>query len=271
MAYTSRFTIPTSRSKQLHFFHPFLFRRDICFKLSQSLCESLVGSIPTSFALLTSLVYLNLGNNGGGTAGTRLSGILPSFLGLYSQLTFLSVEYNSLTGTVPESLGQLSSLVYIYITGNSFEGSIPSTIGQWSSIMAIRLSKNSFTGTLPTAIGQLTSLVYFAVTSNGLRGSLPASLGQLSSITSLSLDKNAFTGSIPSTVEFLTALTLLRLGSNSLTGAIPSGLCRAYSYSLSLAGGHNAFSCYAPCLSSVSTISLGTSVQCPPPSHTQVY
>eukprot|EP01042_Synura_sphagnicola_P002768 gene2768-biopygen2991 len=229
--------------------------------------KSITGTLPFSLGLLTSLAYINLGAN-------SIRGSIPFSLGGLTSLSYLSLYGNSLTGSIPASFAFLMSLVYLNVAGLSrtspgnLGGSVPSFIGLYSALTTVDLRFNSFTGTLPSTIGYLSNLVSLYIEGTSLGGSIPTAIGQLVSLSTLWLDTNSFFGSIPSTLQSLSALKNLRLGFNSLSQAIPSALCRSYSYTLNLAGGGNSFSCYASCLSSVSTANLGASVICRLPSVT---
>ena len=82
--------------------------------------RALVGTIPTSIGLLTSLNrYLWLFNN-------HLGGTIPSTLGNLTLLMSLRLDENSLTGNVPARLSRLTKLSTLNLNDNYLNGSLPS-------------------------------------------------------------------------------------------------------------------------------------------------
>ena len=73
--------------------------------------SKLSGPIPSTLGLLTSLTHLDLSNN-------QLSSTIPSELGLLSNLTTLILSSNDLSGTLPEELVNLSSLTVVQVEDN---------------------------------------------------------------------------------------------------------------------------------------------------------
>jgi hypothetical protein len=108
--------------------------------------NGLTGSIPWSVGSLTSLDFLDLGNNPG------LTGTIPSSLGSLMSLTWLGL-YNlgprGLTGTIPSSLGSLTRLTNLALGASSLTGTIPSSLASLTSLTAISLWRNQLTGTVP--------------------------------------------------------------------------------------------------------------------------
>lgn len=58
----------------------------------------------------------------------KLTGGLPSEIGLMTDLTFVDVENNQLTGTIPATLGDVTSLQVAYFARNRLQGTIPQEI-----------------------------------------------------------------------------------------------------------------------------------------------
>ena len=58
-------------------------------------------------------------------AHSRLSGTLPSSIGMASKLRVLSLQGNLLSGTLPESISKLTALSLLHLFENQFFGSVP--------------------------------------------------------------------------------------------------------------------------------------------------
>ena len=80
-------------------------------------CGSVSGS--SSYANLMSIELFNLG----------LSGTLPSQIGSFGSLTYLSLSINQVNGSIPSSIGAMTSLVYFSVRYCRVTGSIPASIG----------------------------------------------------------------------------------------------------------------------------------------------
>jgi len=78
-----------------------------------------------------------------------LSGMLPSELGLLSNLQKLRLQSNSLSGTLPSELSSLSNLQDLGLYNNSLSGTLPSWFVSLSNLQFLGLSKNDLSGTLP--------------------------------------------------------------------------------------------------------------------------
>ena len=84
--------------------------------------EDLTGTIPTEIALLSTLEYLDFGDN-------ALTGSLPEELFTLTELQHLYLHGNQFQGTLSESFAQLERLVSFYGGGNQFSGLIPQGLG----------------------------------------------------------------------------------------------------------------------------------------------
>ena len=194
-------------------------------------------------------------------------------------LTTVSLSKMALVGTISSSLGFIRSIMFLDLSENSFYGSIPSSIGQLVCLEKLDFGFNSLTSSIPIELGTLKSLESLYLRYNKLSGSIPASLGNLSFATNIFLDDNKFTGSIPSSFLIEGSLGFLNLKSNQLTGTIPrltglAGLIVSFnsltgSVPYSLCGqlqnidiSANPLSCYAPCLTTVRSRSLGSLQPC---------
>ena len=154
-----------------------------------------------------------------------MSGALPATIGNLSGLTFLALNWNSLTGDIPSSIGNLTNLTLLDLSFNHLT-SIPATIGNLIHLERLELSTNNLTGQIPATLGNLASLKFLTLSYNQLQGSIPSTLGDLSNTNLLSLDlsNNQLSGPIPGSLGNLSALNNLYLNSNHLSGTVPSAL-----------------------------------------------
>ena len=101
-----------------------------------------------------------------------LSGTIPSTFGLLTSLTYLQLGYNYLFGTIPASLSQLSSIQYLYLYSNCFSGTIPSEVGLLSSLHSVYLGSNHLVGTIPPELSFAFSLSELYLYDNSLTGNI---------------------------------------------------------------------------------------------------
>jgi hypothetical protein len=128
-------------------------------------------------------------NEDGGVRAIRLSednlsGPLPQEIHLLSDsLEEVFFDENKISGTIPTSVGLLSKLERLQLTENRLEGTLPTELGNLQSIRFLSFKNNDISGTLPTEIGQLNfirkctrepSSIYFSsnYTSSHIRQSL---------------------------------------------------------------------------------------------------
>jgi len=75
-------------------------------------------------------------------AGLKVVGTIPTSIGLLSTLTSLSISRNSITSTVPSQLGQLKLLASIDLSVNSITGYIPKTLCSDSALTSLSFGSN---------------------------------------------------------------------------------------------------------------------------------
>ncbi|XP_071701728.1 probable inactive receptor kinase At1g48480 [Rutidosis leptorrhynchoides] len=131
--------------------------------------------------------------------GYGLSGQLPdNTLGNLTELTTLSLRYNSLSGNLPSDIFTLVNLRNLYLQNNLFSGPIP----------------DSFT--------PLVNLVRANFASNNFSGPIPGSINNLTRVATLYLENNALTGPIPDLTR--PSFAQFNVSGNQLTGEIPAKL-----------------------------------------------
>lgn len=190
--------------------------------LESLLLSGLQPSIPPEIALLTSLSILTLGYN---NINATFFELIPSnFYKQLPNLTALHLGENHLNGVLPTELGLLSNVESVFLFGNALSGSIPSECGLLTSVETLYLYDNSFSGLLPSELGLTSTMRWLAMAGGSLSGAIPSELGLLSNLEGLSLSSNRFSGNIPSEFGLLSKSTGLHVAGNALVGRIPSEL-----------------------------------------------
>ncbi|XP_077239118.1 LRR receptor-like serine/threonine-protein kinase EFR isoform X2 [Tasmannia lanceolata] len=182
------------------------------------------GIIPSSIVnLSTDMRWITLGPN-------QIFGSIPSQIGNFFNLQFLSIYGTFLTGIIPTSIGKLQSLQALDLSVNSLSGQIPSSIGNLTGLNYLFLQENHLQGIIPSTLGNCQSILILSIAQNNLHGTIPRQVINISSLSSgLNLSQNFLTGSLPLEVGSLKNLGLLDISWNKLSGKIPSTLanCRS--------------------------------------------
>ena len=97
-----------------------------------------------------------------------MSGTLPSSIGNFGSIKYLSFWNNYIGGTIPSTISGLTSLQTLDLDGNSLVGTIPSTIGGLISLQTLWFKSNLLSGTIPSTMSALTSLGVLYLNSNYL-------------------------------------------------------------------------------------------------------
>ena len=188
-------------------------------------------------------------------SGHLLSGTLPASIGLLTSLRYLDVSNNLLTGTIPSSFSLMLNLIGFSIEYNGFSGPLPSDITDMTKLQLLYLGYNNFQGKIPTEYGLLTNLKSINLHYNLLSGSIPSSYAFLTGLTYLPLSFNKLSGTIPKEIGKMSKLVYISLDGNYLSGTIPYSLCELSNLKhLSMEG--NRFTCYPPCLTSISSATI---------------
>jgi Leucine-rich repeat (LRR) protein len=165
-----------------------------------------------------SVNFLDLSNN-------RLVGSLPESLGVLTTIESLDLGKNSLRGALPASLSSLTALKSLRARDNQLDEALPDAFGGMQSLTSLYLYNNKLPGNLPPSFGQLAALVELLLDNNRLSGQLDEQLfsqalgGKLMTLT---LDQNALRGTLPTSMARLTMLKQLQLARNSLTCTVPA-------------------------------------------------
>lgn len=106
--------------------------------------SSVTGTIPSGIGLLTSLrKYLVLNR-------CMLLLIATKFFSGY-----LGLWLNRITGLLPTELGMLSNLEQLRLTSNVIQGKVPTSLGRLEKIITIHLGDNVMSGSIPDAVCEL--------------------------------------------------------------------------------------------------------------------
>jgi hypothetical protein len=85
----------------------------------------------------------------------RLTGTVPTTLGMLSNLYDLRVPKNKLTGVMPSEIGLCVGLEHLYVEENRMSGDVPSELGQLTKLLDLKIYENEFGGTMPEQVCRL--------------------------------------------------------------------------------------------------------------------
>ncbi|KAH9332073.1 hypothetical protein KI387_004181 [Taxus chinensis] len=148
--------------------------------------NQLEGTIPPEiFNSDMQLIHVLFDNN-------RLTGEIPSTIGLLSSLEVLKLDRNSLQGSVP-SLRNLTQIMELHLSNNKLEGRLPDLFEMRHSLNYVDLSNNSFTESeAPAWLAKLQSLTTLVMENVNLEGQVPPDLFSLPQLQSVKLRNNSF-------------------------------------------------------------------------------
>lgn len=181
----------------------------------------LEGVIPGELANLPKLKVLILDNKGAAGFFPKLTGIMPSNLGVLDNLEVLSFTNNALVGGIPEEYTAMKSLRVLDLSINDFHDPIRPEIGNLTALEVLDLSNNQIRGVLPPELGELKALRQLILNDNQLVGPVPASLGTLPALEAFDASNNQLTGRLPASFAEVPMLFRLALENNPMTGALP--------------------------------------------------
>ncbi|KAI9160728.1 hypothetical protein LWI28_010994 [Acer negundo] len=190
--------------------------------------NKLSGSVPSNIGLLSKLQFLDLSRN-------DLNGTLPLSLANLTQVYELDISRNNIVGEIdarlfPDGTGQsrtgLIGLKNFLLQENQLGGRIPEEIGNSKLLTLIALDGNFLTGPIPASLGNLSSLSILNAAVNQLTGQIPANIGTLNNLTDVRLFANKLTGLVPEELGNLSSLTVLHLAENNFSGHLPQEVCR---------------------------------------------
>ncbi|KAL0427264.1 UNVERIFIED_CONTAM: Receptor kinase-like protein Xa21 [Sesamum latifolium] len=157
-------------------------------------------------------------------SGCGLKGVIPTEIGNFSNLYWLSLAGNNLTGQFPDTIGNLRILQRFRANDNGIEGGIPSGLCNLEGLYELNLSKNKLSGELLSCLGNISSLREIYLDSNSLASSLPASFWRNKDVLVVNLSSNFLYGALGQEIGSVVGLRELYLGWNNFSGEIPTSI-----------------------------------------------
>lgn len=187
--------------------------------------SGLTGTLPTDIGLFGNLTRLTLENH-------RFSGSIPSQIWKLPLIQLSIPNCTTLGGEFPSetpALSLLNGLILLDISLTSFSGTLPTYLGSMETLQVIYLFNNRLSGTIPTQIGYLSTVRMMYLQNNSLTGQIPSEIGSLYRLGSCQLSKNDLSGPIPEELWLNNSLSLISLGDNPLTGTLSPNIGRMQS------------------------------------------
>ncbi|KAL6890139.1 hypothetical protein ACP4OV_008902 [Aristida adscensionis] len=123
---------------------PNIFQHDNLVALDLS-HNSLIGALPLpddNTGILTQIDQIDLSAN-------HLFGSLPSSFAQLQMLTYLNLSHNLFSGSIPDSFEKLSSIATLDLSSNHLSGNIPKFLANFTYLTSLNLSFNYLQGHIP--------------------------------------------------------------------------------------------------------------------------
>ncbi|KAL6342733.1 hypothetical protein AAG906_016567 [Vitis piasezkii] len=147
-----------------------------------------MGKLSHCWTHWQSLTHLNLGNNNL-SAGNKLSGNIPSWMGETTTLMALRLRSNKLIGNIPPQICQLSSLIILDVANNSLSGTIPKCFNNFSLMATIGTEDDSFS-VLEFYYDYYSYFNRYTGAPNYENLIIPEKMGRMKALESLDLSRN---------------------------------------------------------------------------------
>mmetsp|Transcript_16074 Transcript_16074/g.24004 ORF Transcript_16074/g.24004 Transcript_16074/m.24004 type:complete len:2620 (-) Transcript_16074:183-8042(-) len=184
--------------------------------------KNMFTSFPQEIASLTNLQVLYLSHN-------NFDATIPDLSGL-TQLAFFACKRCGLHGALPSWIGNFNSLQYLSLSGNKLSGGIPSALAQVSTLTHLDLSDQAprgggLTGNVPS-FSTLQSLSELYLHKNKLSGDIPDDFMAITTADYVTVDlrRNDISGTVPRTLVGRFVDFTLLLAGNKIE-EIPSDIC----------------------------------------------
>ncbi|XP_010682078.2 leucine-rich repeat receptor protein kinase HPCA1 isoform X2 [Beta vulgaris subsp. vulgaris] len=188
--------------------------------------NQLSGEIPPSlFSSGMKLIHVLFDNN-------KLTGRLPSTLGLVQTLTAVRFDRNFLSGALPSNLNNLTKVTELVLSNNRLTGPVPDLTGM-DMLVSVDLSNNNFEATdVPLWFSTIQTLKTVNMERTGLVGQLPVTFFDFPQLQTAILKNNQLNGTLEIDSGYSRYLQLIDLQNNSISNVkVESG----YNYTLRLA------------------------------------
>ncbi|XP_068496168.1 leucine-rich repeat receptor protein kinase HPCA1-like isoform X2 [Phaseolus vulgaris] len=184
-----------------------MLHKALHFHLGQN---KLSGQIPPKlFSSKMTLIHVIFGSN-------QLVGSIPETLGLVTSLTLVRFENNSLDGYVPLSLNNLINVTDLLLSNNKLHGALPNLTGM-NSLKYLDLSNNGFDkSSFPLWLSNLKNLTTLQMGNLYLDGTIPNLLFSIANLQNVVLKDNHLGGTLDIGTNYSKQLQLIDLTSNSI-------------------------------------------------------
>ncbi|KAI9397104.1 hypothetical protein POPTR_004G231700v4 [Populus trichocarpa] len=173
--------------------------------------NQLTGQIPPKlFSSGMNLIHVLLESN-------KLTGSIPSTLGLVKSLEVVRLDNNSLTGPVPSNINNLTSVSEMFLSNNGLTGPLPNLTGM-DHLTYLDMSNNTFGATdFPPWFSTLQSLTTLVMEKTQLQGQIPSDFFSLSNLQTLDARNNKFNGTLDIRTSSINQLSLIDLRENQIS------------------------------------------------------
>ncbi|KAJ6715608.1 LEUCINE-RICH REPEAT-CONTAINING PROTEIN [Salix viminalis] len=174
--------------------------------------NQLSGQIPPKlFSSEMKLIHVLLDSN-------KLTGSIPSTLGLVQSLEVVRLDNNSLTGPVPTNINKLTNVSEMFLSNNGLNGSLPNLTGM-NVLTYLDMSNNSFSPTdFPPWFSTLQSLTTLVMEKTQLQGNIPPEFFSLSNLQTVNARNNQLNGTLDIGTSPVNKLTMIDLRTNKISG-----------------------------------------------------
>uniref|UniRef100_A0A0D3G590 non-specific serine/threonine protein kinase n=1 Tax=Oryza barthii TaxID=65489 RepID=A0A0D3G590_9ORYZ len=133
-----------------------------------------------------------------------LTGPIPSFIGKFTSMQYLSLSFNPLSGLLPKELGNLTNLLSLGISSDNFTGSLPEELGNLTKLQQLYFDSSGFSGPFPSSFSKLQNLKILRASDNVFKGKIPAYLGTMTNLVEIAFHGNSFEGPVPERIWWQT-------------------------------------------------------------------